>query len=100
MKEEMIIEKVSKQNPFRVEQDGTGYLEGINSSLVVNIFHYEGIRNINFITKNKDYQWFVDKVNDYKSPACESWVQSGLSHLPDLFPCLGRSSQLCLNSCS
>ncbi|WP_407429493.1 hypothetical protein [Treponema sp.] len=33
----------SKQNPFRVEQGGTGYLEGILSSLVVNIFHFEGI---------------------------------------------------------
>ncbi len=38
-----IVCRQGKQNPFRVEQDGTGYLEGINSSLVVNIFHYEGI---------------------------------------------------------
>lgn len=38
-----IICKQSKQNPFRVEQNGTGYLEGILSSLVVNIFHFEGI---------------------------------------------------------
>ena len=30
------------------------------------VFHYEGIRNINFITKNKKYQWFVDKLNDTK----------------------------------
>ena len=35
-----------KQNPFRVEQDGFGYLEGILSSLVVNIFHFEGIGRI------------------------------------------------------
>ncbi len=33
----------SKQNPFRVEHGGVGYLEGITSSLVVNIFHFEGI---------------------------------------------------------
>ena len=30
------------------------------------VFHYEGMRNINFITKNKKYQWFVDKLNDTK----------------------------------
>lgn len=33
----------------------------------LSIFHYEGMRNIKFITKNKDYQWFVDKVNDCKT---------------------------------
>ncbi|MCR4823411.1 MAG: hypothetical protein K5873_11140 [Treponema sp.] len=41
-----IICRQSKQNPFRVEQDGNGYLEGILSSLVVNIFHFEGIGRI------------------------------------------------------
>ena len=41
-----IICRQSKQNPFRVEQGGTGYLEGILSSLVVNIFHFEGIGRI------------------------------------------------------
>ncbi len=41
-----IICKQSKQNPFRAEQNGSGYLEGILSSLVVNIFHYEGIGRI------------------------------------------------------
>lgn len=41
-----IVCKQSKQNPFRVEQGGTGYLEGILSSLVVNIFHFEGIGRI------------------------------------------------------
>lgn len=30
------------------------------------VFHYEGMRNIYFITKNKKYQWFVDKLNDTK----------------------------------
>ncbi len=38
-----VVCRQGKQNPFRVEQNGNGYLEGINSSLVVNIFHYEGI---------------------------------------------------------
>ena len=41
-----IICRQSKQNPFRVEQNGRGYLEGILSSLVVNIFHFEGIGRI------------------------------------------------------
>ena len=41
-----LICRQSKQNPFRVEQNGTGYLEGILSSLVVNIFHFEGIGRI------------------------------------------------------
>lgn len=30
------------------------------------VFHYEGMRNIYFITNNKKYQWFVDKLNDTK----------------------------------
>ena len=41
-----IVCRQGKQNPFRVEQGETGYLEGILSSLVVNIFHYEGIGRI------------------------------------------------------
>ncbi len=41
-----IICRQGKQNPFRVEQADGGYLEGILSSLVVNIFHYEGIGRI------------------------------------------------------
>ena len=41
-----LVCRQSKQNPFRVEQAGTGYLEGILSSLVVNIFHFEGIGRI------------------------------------------------------
>ncbi|MBQ6781704.1 MAG: hypothetical protein IJP62_10830 [Treponema sp.] len=41
-----VICRQSKQNPFRMEKDGTGYLEGIYSSLVVNIFHFEGIGRI------------------------------------------------------
>lgn len=41
-----ILCRQSKQNPFRAEKDGDGYLEGILSSLVVNIFHYEGIGRI------------------------------------------------------
>ncbi|MBO6219791.1 MAG: hypothetical protein J6N81_09525 [Treponema sp.] len=41
-----IVCSQSKQNPFRAEQEGTGYLEGILSSLVVNIFHFEGIGRI------------------------------------------------------
>ena len=38
-----VICKQKKQNPFRAEVGGESYLEGILSSLVVNIFHYEGI---------------------------------------------------------
>ena len=30
------------------------------------ILHYEGLRNIHFITKNDAYQWFVDQLNDTK----------------------------------
>ncbi|WP_294429004.1 hypothetical protein [uncultured Treponema sp.] len=41
-----VVCKQSKQNPFRVEHGGSGYLEGILSSLVVNIFHFEGIGRI------------------------------------------------------
>ncbi|MBQ6057376.1 MAG: carbon-nitrogen hydrolase family protein [Treponema sp.] len=36
----------AKQNPFRAESGGHGYLEGIVPSRVVNIFHYEGIGRI------------------------------------------------------
>ncbi|MBQ7158338.1 MAG: carbon-nitrogen hydrolase family protein [Treponema sp.] len=38
-----VLCRQGKQNPFRVEQESGNYLEGINSSLVVNIFHYEGM---------------------------------------------------------
>ena len=38
-----LVCRQSKQNPFRAELEGHGYLEGITQSLVVNIFHYEGI---------------------------------------------------------
>ena len=38
-----LVCRQSKQNPFRAELGGRGYLEGITQSLVVNIFHYEGI---------------------------------------------------------
>ena len=41
-----VICRQSKQNPFRTELDGAGYLEGILPSLVVNIFHFEGIGRI------------------------------------------------------
>lgn len=41
-----LVCRQSKQNPFRVEYNGSGYLEGILSSLVVNIFHFEGIGRI------------------------------------------------------
>lgn len=36
----------NKQNPFRSEVNGTGYLEDIRTSRVVNIFHHEGIGRI------------------------------------------------------
>ena len=38
--------KQNKQNPFRKEFDGVGYLEQINPNLVVNILHFEGIGRI------------------------------------------------------
>ncbi len=41
-----VLCRQNKQNPFRAEKEGNGYLEGILSSLVVNIFHYEGIGRI------------------------------------------------------
>ena len=41
-----VICKQNKQNPFRKEFDGVGYLEQISSNLVVNILHYEGIGRI------------------------------------------------------
>lgn len=41
-----VICKQNKQNPFRKEFDGVGYLEQINSNLVVNILHFQGIGRI------------------------------------------------------
>ena len=41
-----IICKQNKQNPFRKVFNGEGYLEQIESNLVVNILHYEGIGRI------------------------------------------------------
>ncbi|WP_300192858.1 hypothetical protein [Fibrobacter sp.] len=41
-----VICRQNKQNPFRKEFDGVGYLEQINSNLVVNILHFEGIGRI------------------------------------------------------
>ena len=41
-----VICKQNKQNPFRKEFNGVGYLEQISSNLVVNILHYEGIGRI------------------------------------------------------
>ena len=41
-----VICKQNKQNPFRKVFGGVGYLEQINSNLVVNILHFEGIGRI------------------------------------------------------
>lgn len=41
-----VICRQCKQNPFRADVGGSGYLEGISPSQVVNIFHYEGIGRI------------------------------------------------------
>lgn len=41
-----VICKQNKQNPFRKEFGGVGYLEQISSNLVVNVLHYEGIGRI------------------------------------------------------
>ena len=41
-----LICKQNKQNPFRKEFGGVGYLEQINPNLVVNILHFEGIGRI------------------------------------------------------
>ena len=41
-----VICKQNKQNPFRKEFGGIGYLEQINPNLVVNILHFEGIGRI------------------------------------------------------
>ena len=41
-----VICKQRKQNPFRVEYQKSGYLEGITPSMVVNILHFEGIGRI------------------------------------------------------
>lgn len=41
-----VICKQNKQNPFRKVFNGIGYLEQINSNLVVNVLHFEGIGRI------------------------------------------------------
>ena len=41
-----VVCKQNKQNPFRKVFNGEGYLEQIESNLVVNILHYEGIGRI------------------------------------------------------
>ena len=41
-----VICKQNKQNPFRKEFEGVGYLEQISSNLVVNVLHFEGIGRI------------------------------------------------------
>ena len=41
-----VVCKQNKQNPFRKVFGGEGYLEQIESNLVVNILHYEGIGRI------------------------------------------------------
>ncbi|MCR5737654.1 MAG: hypothetical protein K6G64_08405 [Eubacterium sp.] len=41
-----VICKQCKQNPFRIEAEGRAYLEGIIPSMVINIFHFEGIGRI------------------------------------------------------
>lgn len=41
-----VLCRQNKQNPFRMERGGQGYLEGIVSNKVVNILHYEGIGRI------------------------------------------------------
>ena len=38
-----VVCRQSKQNPFRLEGAGNGYLEDIIANQVINIFHYEGI---------------------------------------------------------
>ena len=41
-----IVYTQNKQNPFRIEHQGSGYLEGIIPSRVINILHFEGIGRI------------------------------------------------------
>ena len=41
-----VVCRQSKQNPFRSEFCGSGYLEGIRTNNVVSILHYEGIGRI------------------------------------------------------
>ena len=38
-----VLCRQNKQNPFRLENEGVGCLEGIYTSFTVNIFHYEGV---------------------------------------------------------
>lgn len=38
-----VLCRQNKQNPFRLENNGVGCLEGIYTNFMVNIFHYEGI---------------------------------------------------------
>ena len=41
-----VVCRQNKQNPFRKEFNGVGYLEQINPNLVVNILHFQGIGRI------------------------------------------------------
>lgn len=41
-----ILYTQNKQNPFRIEHEGSGYLEAIIPSRVINILHFEGIGRI------------------------------------------------------
>ena len=42
-----------------------GYMAQLRDDYL-RIFRYNGLRSITFTTKNKDYQWFVDKLNATK----------------------------------
>ena len=44
-----IILRQSKQNQFRMENNGTAFLEDIRTNMVVNILHYEGIGRISIL---------------------------------------------------
>ena len=61
---------------FDIKPIPTSHLAHINSQSIkylaelrdsyVRAFHYEGLHSITFTTKDKKYQWFVDKLNNEK----------------------------------
>lgn len=58
-------EPVPSSKLAHINSKSIKYLAELRDSYV-RAFHFEGLRSITFTTKDKNYQWFVDKLNSEK----------------------------------
>ncbi len=62
------IEPIPTSKLAHINSQSIKYLAELRDSYV-RAFYYEGLESITFTTKDKNYQWFVDKLNSEKFDA-------------------------------